>query len=139
MIKALILKALAILICSAALITLIFFIYKYTSSQNQSVNWSQIIPVTSAPVSVNLDISQPDDETLVFDQNLLISGKTSPKAVVLISVEDTDIVTTADSDGSFSRQVGLTSGLNHITIYAFDQSGNSKSATRTIYYSQEKI
>ncbi len=100
---------------------------------------SSLLPMLRAPSFVSLDLSQPDDQVVVFDQNLLISGKTSDFASVIISVEDTDTQTLADQDGNFSKQVGLADGLNHITITSFDSSGNSKQATRTIFYSQEKL
>lgn len=104
-------------------------------------------PVTNEPLSFSLDIRDPDDEVVVFSPEITINGNTSPKAVVMIS--NTTEQPTADGDidqgveaggkGEFSLPVSLMEGLNFINISAFDQFGNTKNETRTIYYSKEKL
>lgn len=96
-------------------------------------------PVTSKPVSLTLNISSPDDNLLVFDSDLLIQGTTMPNNIVILSLTDSDLNLQADKDGNFSTTLKLKSGVNQITVTTFDDQGNSKSDSRTVYYSTEKI
>lgn len=96
-------------------------------------------PVTSAPVSLNLEVSEPDDNVLSFLSSIIISGKTAPDATVLISTGDSDKVIVPKKDGSFSTVLNLNEGVNSITIVTFDKTGDQRSITKTVYYSKEKI
>ena len=102
-------------------------------------NLKDYLPVTTKPISFNLDINNPEDELLLFENSTLISGKTSPNATVVISSEDFDIGMQTNNQGEFSKLIELSEGINLIQITAFDQNGNSKEAIRTIYYSKEKL
>ena len=96
-------------------------------------------PVTKEPVSLFLEIANPEDEILVDKDNLVVSGKTGPELTVIISSPITDAGFQAGIDGQFSKVISLAPGANLIEITAFDNEGNSKTVTRTIYYSEEKI
>ncbi|MBI3486331.1 hypothetical protein HY025_05340 [Candidatus Daviesbacteria bacterium] len=96
-------------------------------------------PVTIKPVSFSMDVTSPDDETLVFDKSIVISGKTSPKATVIISSDDSNLGLQANGSGEFSQVIELSKGLNNFTIAAFDEKGNTKQVTRTIFYSEDKL
>lgn len=96
-------------------------------------------PVTQNRVSLTLDLSSPDDNLLVFDNNLLVSGKTVPGATVLITLNDDNQLTTASNQGDFSLTVKLQTGGNQLVVSSFDASGNYKSEFRTIYYSEAKL
>lgn len=96
-------------------------------------------PVTSAPASLNLDLTGPDDDLLSFQDEVVVEGKTSPRSNVLISSESNDEVVEAKADGSFSTNFSLKPGVNEIQVVVFDSSGDQRSSSRTIYYSKEKI
>lgn len=96
-------------------------------------------PVTKEPVSLFLEITAPEDDILVTDGNLIVSGKTRPDVAIIISSNNTDIGLQAGKDGQFSRVFPLTTGPNIIEIVAFDQEGNSKSITKSVFFSEEKI
>ncbi|MBI4040063.1 hypothetical protein HY389_01775 [Candidatus Daviesbacteria bacterium] len=96
-------------------------------------------PVTTAPVSLTLAVSSPDDNLLTNSPNLLISGTTSPNSLVVISTNDNDQILTASGSGDFSYTAKLNDGANSIKISTFDDQGNSKNEDRTVYYSAEKI
>ena len=49
-------------------------------------------PVTKEPTTLTLELFSPDDNSLVFQPDLVISGKTSTQSAVLISSEDSDVV-----------------------------------------------
>lgn len=96
-------------------------------------------PVTSKPVSLTLNLSAPEDNLLTFDPDLLLQGKTSPQAKVILILEKEDLALEANNFGDFSTTVKLTEGVNNITVAAFDNLGNKKSEERTVFYSKEKI
>ncbi len=135
--KAFILSNLIILILS--LIFLAGFYYILNSDQFKASPIKSYLPVTNKPISLNLDITNPDDELLVFDKSQVISGKTAPKATVIISIANINQGMQADTNGEFSKVIVLNKGLNEITIGVFDNSGNSKTVSRTIYYSEDKL
>lgn len=96
-------------------------------------------PVTSAPTAVNLNLSSPDDNTLVYEANILVQGKASPHSTIIISTNKDNQVSETGSKGDFSSTVKLESGLNRLSIAAFDTQGNIKRENRAVYYSTEKL
>lgn len=96
-------------------------------------------PVTSLPSKFNLELTNPDDNLLVFDKSVVISGNTSPNATILISSESKNIGFEASSSGDFSKVFDLSPGLNELVIAAFDKDGNNKEIKRNVFYSEEKI
>ncbi len=96
-------------------------------------------PVTSLPVSLTLNLSSPEDNSLVFDNNLLVSGKTIPNALILITINDNNQFINASNIGDFSLTIKLQLGGNQLIVSSFDNLGNYKSELRTIYYSGEKL
>lgn len=94
-------------------------------------------PVTKEPVSLFLEISSPEDDILVNDPNLVISGSTGPNIAVIISNNQTDTALQSGKNGDFSKVFTLTPGANTIEIHAFDEEGNSKSATKSVYYEEK--
>lgn len=114
-------------------------LYFFLNSDNKVAEWVRSGPLTSRPTSFSLDLTSPDDNILVFEKNVTISGKTTPKASVIISVNDHDLGFEANILGDFSKVISLEPGLNEISINAFDNLGNSKNVQRTIYYSEEKL
>lgn len=100
---------------------------------------SNYLPVTTEPLSFDLMINNPDNNTIVNSKSVVVSGKTSPKASIIISSESGDTAFEANQKGEFSKVVSLVPGLNILIIQAFDPQGNTKSVQKTLYYSEEKI
>ena len=96
-------------------------------------------PVTSKPKSFTLNLTQPDENALVFDKEILLSGETGPNMEVLVSTDKDNIVIKSNTDGSFSANLTLTEGVNKIRVVVFDQTGDFREEERIIYYSKEKI
>lgn len=96
-------------------------------------------PVTSAPKSLRLELEQPDDNLLVFEPSVVISGKSAPSSNVLIMTESKDLIIKSSAEGDFSTVLELDEGVNNISVAVFDNSGDSRSAERTVYYSKEKL
>ena len=117
------------------LVTIYFILNPQTPKENLITS----LPVTKEPVSLSLTVSSPNDNSLVFNENILISGKASSGSVVILSSEDDDVVITSSKDGNFSLTYKLSPGTNDFTIGAFDATGNNKKEERTVYYSKDKI
>lgn len=96
-------------------------------------------PVTSAPKSLILQVSDPDDDSLVFKSRLLLSGKTLPNLAILISTGETSQVITSLADGRFSSSINLKEGPNKISLTVFSPVGEEKTVVKNVYYSLEQI
>lgn len=96
-------------------------------------------PVTSIPKTLKLDVDQPADDSLTFQNSIVVSGQTSPLKEVLIFSETQNLVIKSASNGSFSTVINLQSGVNNITVAVFDTDGDEKSIERTVYFSKEKL
>lgn len=116
----------------------IYYFYNQINSQS-TTSLQNFSPVTQEPVSLTLNLSSPDDNSLVFSEDLLIQGKASPKTVVILSTNTQDYLLEPNKQGDFSITVKLQEGLNLLSVNAFDNLGNNKSENKTIYYSEEKI
>lgn len=122
------------------LLSLVFLGGVYYILNQDNRNWvSEYTPVTQAPSSFSLEINNPDDNLLTFDKNLTISGKSAPKATIIVSTQTLDSGLEANIKGDFLKIIPLTVGLNKITITAFDSQGNQKQAEKMVYYSEEKL
>ena len=133
-------KAPLILVIIVALVVAGFFLLKNVHlNQSTSAVLKSFDPITHQPVSFDLQVTNPDDQSLLFDKSLLVSGKTSSKAKIIISDDGDDTEVDADQDGNFSQSITLDSGLNHLVIAAFADNGDSKQVVRTIYYSQDQL
>lgn len=108
---------------------------QYQKSSNPFLNG----PVTTPPKTLRLDLDHPDDDSLTFQPSIIVSGQTSPNKDVLIFTDTQDLIITSKKDGSFSTILNLDEGVNNITAAVFDSTGDSRSAQRSIYFSQEKI
>jgi len=97
------------------------------------------VPVSTSPKSMKIELQNPDDELLVFDKTVVVSGKTSPKAAIVITNGQSHVGTDADTGGHFQKVVDLTPGVNQIIVQAYDTEGNTKSDSRMVYYSEEKL
>lgn len=128
-----------ILIAISGLIFIFGIYYILNIQYKQESNRLLLGPVTTAPKSLRIDLDQPDDNLLVFDPSIIVSGKTAPNNEVLIFTDTQDLVINAKSDGTFSTILNLDEGINRITTIVFDSQGDSRSAERTVFYSKEKI
>ena len=122
-------------------LTVLFGMYFYLNLGNPKFDLKNYYPVTRKPLSLSLSINSPDNNSLVFDKSLLISGSSEPFATIIINNLKTEesFGTEADSKGEFSQIIGLDLGPNEIYITTFDSSGNSKTEERDIYYADEKL
>lgn len=102
-------------------------------------NYSKLGPVTTLPKSLRIDLERPDENSLTFDQSIIVSGKTGPNLDVLIATNTQSFVIRSKQDGNFSMIIDLNEGINKITAAVFDATGDSRFEQRTVYYSKEKL
>lgn len=128
---------LSILAAGLIFLTVLYYLLniQYQHPQDRFLNG----PVTSAPKSLVLSLDQPDDDSLSFNSDIVVSGQTAPVSDVLIYTQSSDTVIKSRSDGSFSTVLTLDEGINKISVVTFDTKGESRSAERMVYYSKEKI
>ncbi len=126
-----------ILVVGLTFLFALFYILniQYQKSSNPFLNG----PVTTAPKTLRLDLDRPDDDTLSFQNSIIVSGQTAPFKEILIFTDSQDVVITSKKDGSFSTILTLDEGVNRIVAAVFDATGDSRSAERTVYYSKEKL
>lgn len=132
--KTFVLSHLTILILSLAFFGGLYYIL-YQDKFQASI--TQYLPITKEPVSLFLEITSPEDDIFVTDGNLVISGKSSPDVAIIISNQTTDATLQSGKDGQFSKVFPLTPGANVIEITAFDPEGNTKTATKSVFYREE--
>lgn len=123
------------------IIALVFFagLYYILYPEKFKAAVPQYNPVTKEPVSLFLELTSPEDDILSNDASVVISGRTSPNATVIISSNDNDSGLESGNDGQFSKVFPLSDGPNIIEITAIDSEGNSKSVTKSIFFTEEKI
>lgn len=130
----------SMLIIAISGLTFIFGLYYILNIQYKPESNRLLLgPVTTAPKSLRIDLDQPDDNLLVFDPSIIVSGKTAPNNKVLIFTDTKNLVINAKPDGTFSTILNLDEGVNRITTVVFDSQGDSRSAERTVFYSKEQI
>ena len=121
-------------------LTLFFGLYYILNIQYQkSTNPFSNGPITTPPKSLRLDLDQPDDDILTYQSSIIISGKTSPLMDVLIFTDSQDLVIKSKPDGSFTIILNLDPGTTKIVAAVFDQTGDSRTTQRTVYYSKEQL
>lgn len=135
--KAFILSHLSLLVLSLILLTGIYYVLNQDAFLKSVVQ--EYLPVTTSPVSFNLEINSPDDDLLTFDRSIVISGQTTSRASVVISSPEFDTGLETTPNGDFSKVVSLEEGINNLTITAFNNAGDAKSVLKNIYYSKEKL
>lgn len=129
-----------ILILTLGLIFLgtLYFVL-YLDYPNDSNVFSKTAPVTKEPTTLMLELNMPDDDLLVFNKDIEISGRAAPNSYILVTGKSDDLVLKSTSDGSFSADFELSEGINEVKIIAFDQNGEQKILERAVYFSKEKI
>jgi hypothetical protein len=134
--KTFLISHLIILIAALAFFGGLYYFLYPEKFQNTLTEYN---PVTKNSVSLFLEISTPEDDILVNDGSIVISGKTGPNTTIIILSLTNDTGLQSNDEGEFSKVFPLTEGANIIEITAFDLEGNSKTVVKSIYYSEEKI
>jgi hypothetical protein len=123
---------LGLLFCAGIYVFLHVDIFQKTAS-------SQYLPVSKEPSSFSLDVHSPENDILSFEKDIVVSGKTAPRAVVIITLNNQTVGFEASDKGDFTRVIPLEKGPNILAINSFDSQGNSKQITKHLYFTEEKL
>lgn len=102
-------------------------------SQIKSVPTPAPQPVDTSQFKITLDKPQNDD--VVTESSVMISGITSPSSWVVLSAEDEDYVVEVDPSGVFEREIDLVAGVNQITLTALDATGGQSKENLLVVHS----
>lgn len=113
-----------------------FGVWRINSSL-KSVNPGTSSTPTPAPANTEFKITldKPENNDVVTQDSVTVSGLTKPLVWVTVSGEDGDYIVQSGSDGLFSQDVALTPGVNQIKIFAFDPNGSQSTETVLVVYS----
>ena len=88
--------------------------------------------VTSLALPFLLLITEPENESIVFDAALTIAGRTGPNAIVSLSLNGRSVP--VDRFGYFASTVQLDEGPNVIDVVATNDDGQTLSTVLAVIY-----
>lgn len=77
-----------------------------------------------------LTIDAPNNQAIVSEQHVAVTGKTDPDATVMIN----GVSTVVRDDGQFYYQIAVNPGVNKITVSAVSKFGKITTAVREVGY-----
>ncbi|MDD5073755.1 MAG: hypothetical protein PHU92_01045 [Candidatus Shapirobacteria bacterium] len=89
--------------------------------------------------AVFVDIDSPDEGAIIDQDEVKLTGRTSPEAIVVLIYPEGETIVAADDQGNFEATALLVGGANEIEIAAYDQQGNQANALLTVVYSTAKL
>ncbi len=94
-------------------------------------------PLPTSKPSVSLTVEKPKDEEVFDSKTVTISGKTNPKATIIITTDSNDQVISPAQNGNFSTTQTIEDGQNRIEITAISENGEEVTVVRTVTFSTE--
>ena len=94
---------------------------------------------SNSKTSNKLNIISPEDNLLVSNSHLNISGNTISNSQIVISTPTENFTGQTDQDGLFNIPIILDAGLNIIKISSIDTEGNQLDTEINITYSTANI
>ena len=117
--------------------------YLFQATKTIAPSNSKVISFTSptpTPLpSIFLTVDRPRDEEVVTSKILVVSGKTSSNAVVIVMTDSFEDVITPSQNGDFSTTASINDGQNIVEITAIAPNGESATLKKTVTYSQEEF
>jgi hypothetical protein len=106
---------------------------------------TSVSPNSSSQLTANtshhqLQINDPENESIVTSDKINLSGTTSPNSLLIVKIGQNSFTTSADTSGKFAfSNLPLEAGTNIIQAAAFDSQDNSAETQVIITYSSAKI
>lgn len=116
-----------------------FFQSTKTVTHSNTKIISQVLPSPTPIPSIFLTIDRPKDEDVVNSKILVISGKTTGNAVVIVMTDASENVITPSPARDFSTTINIDQGQNVLEIIAIAPNGESATIKKTVTYSQEEF
>ncbi len=90
------------------------------------------------PSPLGITVSAPLPESIENEKDLLVSGTTTPGALVVIQGVNDDSVVQVKEDGKFAGKLTLSEGKNDVSITSYLKDKQSAQAL-TVYYTPEEF
>jgi len=119
-------------------IKLPLFLASENSRQTASVNPQPSPSITSAKENI-IQISSPQDQSILSGPEFELVGKLSTGAAVIVESALDSLVLTPDKNGTFSAELKLSEGSNQIFVTAVDAASVIESKTLKLFYTSEKL
>ncbi|MBI2613298.1 MAG: hypothetical protein HYW62_00780 [Candidatus Levybacteria bacterium] len=118
-----------------------FYLFQATKTitPNNTKTVSFTSPTPTPVPSVFLTVDRPKDEEVVNAKVLVVSGRTTANAVVIVITETSEDVITPAENGDFATTVNLDEGQNVLEIISIAPNGESIRLKKTVTYSQEEF
>lgn len=110
-----------------------------TVTPNHTKTISFVSPAPTSIPSVFLTVDRPKDEEVVTSKILVVSGRSTSNAVVIVITETSEDVMAPAENGDFSTTVNLDEGQNVLEIISIAPNGESVRIKKTVTYSQEEF
>ena len=68
------------------------------------------------PSEFKITLDKPENEDVVNEDIITVSGITKPKSTIIISAEEKDYIVSSDDKGFFEKEINLISGVNQILV-----------------------
>lgn len=82
-----------------------------------------------------IEVNKPNNYAVITDSLVTVSGITKPLTWVIVSSEEEDYLVQSSSNGAFSADVELTSGINHIKATSTNIYGDTASQKILVVFS----
>lgn len=106
-----------------------------SSTTTKSIVKASVRP-TSTPLNTDILINSPGENEIISTP-VLISGLSTPGAIIIVSNGQSDYLVEAGSSGEFKTEVDADAGVNQIIFTKFDQDGKKSEKKLTVVYSSE--
>lgn len=118
-----------------------FYLFQSTKTipvtTTKTISFTSPTPTSSPSISLTLD--RPKDEEVVKSRVLIVSGKTTSNAVVIVITDSSEDVITPSANGNFSTTVNLDEGQNILEVISIAPNGESVASKKTVTYSLEEF
>ena len=95
--------------------------------------------IATPETPVALTITSPEDESIINEEKIVLTGETTPSAIISIVYEEGEALGEADENGDFSFEIPLIGGTNEIVITAYSLEGGEAGKEITVVYTTAKI
>lgn len=118
-----------------------FYFYQTTKvvSDKSSINSSNSVVSPTPKPTIFLVLNEPNNEIVVSNKTLTVSGKTNPEATIIIITDSDQLVLKPSSQGDFSTTITLEGGQNLIRIRAVTPNAETIVTDRTVTYSTDNF
>lgn len=93
---------------------------------------AKTVTFTIDTIPPTLTVTNPSEGLITNKPSLVVSGKTDDATSKPVSVTINGTAVSVNTDGTFSKEITLASGVNTITVIATDKAGKSTTVTRKV-------